>query len=127
MSPPAERTVDLTEVDFGNLGTTVPPFLQTVSAECGDRVRPTIAAAHRLAHPQEEAVECSLGSRLIPEVQELSRLLTGTAETVDANIRDVADCLARSAGAVTRIADRYRTTEDRNRATAEDIARLLPH
>ncbi len=115
---------DLFGVDFDKMAT-IPPFLDALSTAIGQHVRPRVKAAHEAAHPKQHGVDCALGSMQIPVVQELSRALTGTHDAVDANTRDVAESLAASAKAVIKIAERYKTTEERNRAAAADVARLL--
>jgi hypothetical protein len=121
----AAGAADLFGVDFARLDT-IPPFLQALSAALTEHARPSAQRAHEAAHPRANGVECALGSPLITEARELSRALQGTFDAVDTNLRAVAESLRDSAGAVTRIGERYRTAEERNQASAAEIASMLP-
>jgi hypothetical protein len=97
-----------------------------VVAEMTRIVRQTVDEADRAAQTSGGPHRySSLGSDEIGGVLDISSRLSATAQMVEKNLADFAKAVDHTAEAITKIAQQYQSTDQRNRLNAEQVRKYL--
>jgi hypothetical protein len=118
-----ELKVDV--VHLGNVSACLTKLVDAIRGNMPDNVRGTVRTADEALRPGGTAGQSALGSSQFDEAKGLTLRARSTFEAVDANVAAVATSLEKTAKAITEIATRYRSVEQRNHLAAAELAKLL--
>lgn len=117
----AADTQSLTElnVDVAHLAN-ITSYLNTLAAAITDDLRPAVQQANRAATTGGDDSKSALGQE-IPVAGELQERMNATFEAVDQSLRGLATQLELDGAAITTIAEKYTSAEQRNAITASEF------
>jgi hypothetical protein len=116
------RELDVDVAHLNNVGT----YLTRLVEADRTKTREAVKAADDAARTGGASGGSALGSG-IDDVGPLTTRMAGTFEAVDGNIAAVAECLEKTAKAMSDISTRYQTVEERNHVAFSELSRRLPH
>jgi hypothetical protein len=111
------------EVDVAHLNN-IDPRLRQLANAIDEYARASARAAHSVARTGGTSGQSALGN--VDHVPDMVRQMASTFEAFDANLAAVATCLQQTGTALSRVADDYRTVDERNRLAWAEIARRIP-
>jgi len=114
-------TQGLTElnVDVAHLAN-ITSYLNTLSTAITDDLRPAVYEANRLASTGNDDSRSALGEVGAP-AEDLQARIRATFQAVDTTLKSMAAQLEADGNAISTMAEKYRTVEERNAITASEF------
>jgi hypothetical protein len=100
-------------------------YLDRVANAIQQDLRPYVYQVNRLATTGGDDSRSALGGQEIREVEDLSKRIESTFQAVDTSLKSMAEQLQKDGEAVRKIAEKYRSVDQRNAATAMDFMTAL--
>ncbi|GIE78133.1 hypothetical protein Aph02nite_40830 [Actinoplanes philippinensis] len=107
------------KVDVAHLAN-ITSYLNALSAAITDDLRPGVYDANRLASTGGDESRSALGDQ-IPVADELKTRIAATFQAVDSSLKSLATQLEVDGAAITTLAEKYKTAEERNALTASEF------